>query len=76
MLKYDYIVIDFWYLPLFPAEIEDDLMARSILTGKGKRASDSEGENSSTEEEKMRPLVTSSGECKELGYLARNDNIS
>ncbi|KAJ8050585.1 hypothetical protein HOLleu_03845 [Holothuria leucospilota] len=39
-------------------EIEDDLMARSILTGKGERASDSEGENSSTEEEE---ITTSQG---------------
>ncbi|KAJ8050199.1 hypothetical protein HOLleu_03305 [Holothuria leucospilota] len=52
-------------------EIEDDLMARSILTGKGERASDSEGENSSTEEEEMRPLVTSSGECVSSDAIAR-----
>ncbi|KAJ8019379.1 hypothetical protein HOLleu_42073 [Holothuria leucospilota] len=51
-------------------EIEDDLIARSILTGKGKRASDSEGENSSTEEE-MRPLVTSSGECGSSNAIPR-----
>ena len=61
-------MIDFGIFPLFPAEIEDDGMAMSLLTANGKRASDSEGEKSSTEKEKRRPsLATSTEDCKESG---------